>query len=172
MAQSKDTTGNCRSADKWENLISIYCDCYPECDSTILWSDITDALADTPNNKAPGADGVPSEVWKPAMAEPTPTSPLEKSIQKIINILYDIGDISQCLETSAVVPVPKKGEVKDPDNYRGISMIPTLIIRGVWVPGLTSRIPGLFADEAVILVEPSVDIQAALLTLTEWSGTC
>ncbi|OMJ12034.1 hypothetical protein AYI70_g9351 [Smittium culicis] len=32
-----------------------------ECDNTILWSDITDSLRDTPNNKAPGADGVPSE---------------------------------------------------------------------------------------------------------------
>ncbi|OMJ09149.1 hypothetical protein AYI70_g11091, partial [Smittium culicis] len=45
----------------WENLISSDCDYYPECDSTILWSDITNALRDTPNNKAPGADGVPSE---------------------------------------------------------------------------------------------------------------
>ncbi|OMJ11163.1 hypothetical protein AYI70_g9895 [Smittium culicis] len=61
MAQSKDATGNSRSTDKWENLISSDCDYYPECDSTILWSDITDALRDTPNNKAPGADGVPSE---------------------------------------------------------------------------------------------------------------
>ncbi|OMJ21968.1 hypothetical protein AYI69_g5594, partial [Smittium culicis] len=58
---AKDTTGNSRSSDKWEKLIPIYIDYYPECDSTILWTDITDALADTPNNKAPGADGVPSE---------------------------------------------------------------------------------------------------------------
>ncbi|OMJ11242.1 hypothetical protein AYI70_g9852 [Smittium culicis] len=50
---------------------------------TILWSDITDALRDTPNNKALGVDGVPSE----------------------------------CLETSVVVPVPKKGDLKGPDNY-------------------------------------------------------
>ncbi|OMJ25000.1 hypothetical protein AYI69_g4435 [Smittium culicis] len=50
---AKDTTGNSPSADKWENLISSDCDYYPECDSTILWSDITDALADIPNNKAP-----------------------------------------------------------------------------------------------------------------------
>ncbi|OMJ26945.1 hypothetical protein AYI69_g3636, partial [Smittium culicis] len=44
-----------------ENLISSDCEYYPECDSTILWADITDALRDTPNNKAPVADGVPSE---------------------------------------------------------------------------------------------------------------
>ncbi|OMJ11323.1 hypothetical protein AYI69_g9875, partial [Smittium culicis] len=39
--------------------------------------------------------------------------------------MYDTGDIPQCLETSVVVPVPKKGDLKDPDNYRGISLIPT-----------------------------------------------
>ncbi|OMJ28383.1 hypothetical protein AYI69_g2143, partial [Smittium culicis] len=31
--------------------------------------------------------------------------------------MYDTGDIPQCLETSVVVPVPKKGDLKDPDNY-------------------------------------------------------
>ncbi|OMJ26741.1 Transposon TX1 uncharacterized [Smittium culicis] len=111
---------------EWETLISSDCDYYPECDSTTLWSDITDALADTPNNKALGADGVPSEVWKLAMAEPTPESSLAILIQKIINIMYETGDIPKCLETSVVVPVPKKGDLKDPDNYRGISLIPTL----------------------------------------------
>ncbi|OMJ23375.1 hypothetical protein AYI69_g5013 [Smittium culicis] len=58
---AKETTGNSRTTDKWENLISSDCDYYPESDSAILWSDITEKLTDTPDNKAPGADGVPSE---------------------------------------------------------------------------------------------------------------
>ncbi|OMJ11730.1 hypothetical protein AYI70_g9535 [Smittium culicis] len=74
---AKDTTGNSRCADKWEYLITIDCDYYPECDNSILWTDISQTLADTPNNKAPGADGVPSEVWKLVMAEPTPSSSLQ-----------------------------------------------------------------------------------------------
>ncbi|OMJ10580.1 hypothetical protein AYI70_g10236 [Smittium culicis] len=42
----------------------------------------------------------------------------------------------------------------------------------VWVPGLTSRIPGLlFAGDAVLLAESSADLQAALNTITEWSDT-
>ncbi|OMJ29369.1 RNA-directed DNA polymerase from mobile element jockey, partial [Smittium culicis] len=45
-------------------------------------------------------------------------------------------------------------------------------VRGVCVPGLTSRIPGLlFADDAVLLAESSADLQAALDTKTEWSDT-
>ncbi|OMJ11418.1 RNA-directed DNA polymerase from mobile element jockey [Smittium culicis] len=45
-------------------------------------------------------------------------------------------------------------------------------VRGVRVPGLTSRIPGLlFADDAVLLAESSADLQAVLDTITEWSDT-
>ncbi|OMJ25129.1 LINE-1 reverse transcriptase-like protein [Smittium culicis] len=309
---AKDTTENIRTTDKWGNLISVDCDYYIECDSTISWSDITDALRDTLKNKAPGADGVPSGVWKLVMTESSSTSSLSKLLNKIVNIIYDTGDIPQYLETSVVVPVPKKGDLKDPGNYRGISLIPTLAklmakivatklrkidtkyqilvkeqagfrnfeeyagqaitlyeilrrwkiknketwlyyidyskaydrvphmallhklrsvgiggkllnmikgmydapkitvrvgnevsnpteclcgvrqgcpaspilfdfyindifkgVRGVRVPGLTSRIPGLlFADDAVLLAESSADLQAALDTITEWSDNC
>ncbi|OMJ21672.1 Retrovirus-related Pol polyprotein from type-2 retrotransposable element R2DM [Smittium culicis] len=45
-------------------------------------------------------------------------------------------------------------------------------VPGVRVPGLNSRIPGLlFADDAVLLVESSADLQIALNTITEWSDT-
>ncbi|OMJ17508.1 RNA-directed DNA polymerase from mobile element jockey [Smittium culicis] len=45
-------------------------------------------------------------------------------------------------------------------------------VRGVRVPELTSRIPGLlFADDVVLLAESSADLQAALNTITEWSDT-
>ncbi|OMJ09028.1 RNA-directed DNA polymerase from mobile element jockey, partial [Smittium culicis] len=123
---TKDTTRNSQSADKWEKIIPIDCDYNSETDNSILWTDIAQALADTPNNKAPVADGVPSEVLKLLITEPSPTSSLAKLMHKIINIMYNTGDIPKCLENSVVVPVPKKGDLKDPDNYRGISLIPTL----------------------------------------------
>ncbi|OMJ11775.1 Retrovirus-related Pol polyprotein from type-2 retrotransposable element R2DM [Smittium culicis] len=45
-------------------------------------------------------------------------------------------------------------------------------VRGVRVPGLISRIPGLlFADNAVLLAESSAELQVALNTITEWSDT-
>ncbi|OLY79098.1 hypothetical protein AYI68_g6841, partial [Smittium mucronatum] len=58
---ANDSTGNSRSATKWESLLNTDCDYFPECDTNIEWSDITTALSDTPNNKAPGSDGIPSE---------------------------------------------------------------------------------------------------------------
>ncbi|OLY84547.1 hypothetical protein AYI68_g1295, partial [Smittium mucronatum] len=45
-------------------------------------------------------------------------------------------------------------------------------IQGVYVPGLTSRIPGLlFADDAVLLAESDADMQIALNQITDWSNT-
>ncbi|OMJ07400.1 LINE-1 retrotransposable element ORF2 protein, partial [Smittium culicis] len=45
-------------------------------------------------------------------------------------------------------------------------------VRGVRVPGLTSRIHGLLlADDAVLLAESSDDLKTALNTITEWSDT-
>ncbi|OLY77718.1 Transposon TX1 uncharacterized 149 kDa protein, partial [Smittium mucronatum] len=92
----------------------------------IKWSDITMALNDTPNNKAPDTDGIPSEVWKLVVTEKIPESKMAKIIFKIINIMYESGEIPTNMDTVIVVLVPKKGDMKDPDNYRGISLIPTI----------------------------------------------
>ncbi|OMJ15842.1 Transposon TX1 protein, partial [Smittium culicis] len=124
---AKDISGNSRSPSKWQDMISDDSDYFIECDDSVNWYEIIQALKDTPNNKAPGADGVPSEVWKLVMNEKSPTSNLAILIKKIVNMMYDSGYIPKSMTTSVVVPVPKKGDMRDPDNYRGISLIPTII---------------------------------------------
>ncbi|OLY80813.1 hypothetical protein AYI68_g5083, partial [Smittium mucronatum] len=61
-------------------------------------------LGDTPNNKAPGIDGVPSEIWKLVVKERVPTSNLAKLLYKIIGVMYDSGEIPKSMTTSLVVP--------------------------------------------------------------------
>ncbi|OLY79880.1 hypothetical protein AYI68_g6038, partial [Smittium mucronatum] len=51
----------CCYTDCLDTLLNTDYDYFPECDTNIEWSDITTALSDTPNNKAPGSDGIPSE---------------------------------------------------------------------------------------------------------------
>ncbi|OMJ16908.1 Transposon TX1 protein [Smittium culicis] len=41
--------------------------------------------------------------------------------------MYDSGEIPSCMTTSIIAPVPMKGDMKDPDNYLGISLMPTII---------------------------------------------
>ncbi|OMJ10422.1 hypothetical protein AYI70_g10339, partial [Smittium culicis] len=91
---AKDSTGNSRSADKWENIRKIAA-VFPECDAPHPWAEICGALKSTPNNKSLGSDGIPSEIWK-------------------------------LIDPSVVVLIPKKGDIRDPKNYTGISLIPTL----------------------------------------------
>ncbi|OLY82556.1 hypothetical protein AYI68_g3323, partial [Smittium mucronatum] len=61
-------------------------------------------LSDTPNKRAPGSDGIPSEVWKLQVSEKIPESKMQKIILKIINIMYDSGEIQTNMDTSIVVP--------------------------------------------------------------------
>ncbi|OMJ10750.1 RNA-directed DNA polymerase from mobile element jockey, partial [Smittium culicis] len=79
-------------------------------------------------------------------------------------MMYDSECIPKSMTASVVVPVPKKGDMKDSDSYRGIS--------GVEVPGLPNRIPGLlFADDSVVLADSAENLQTSLDAITIWSGT-
>ncbi|OLY80305.1 hypothetical protein AYI68_g5607 [Smittium mucronatum] len=85
---AKDSNGNSRNPEKWESIAPIECDYFPDCDESVSWGDIITGLRDTPNNKAPGIDGVPSEIWKLVMKEKAPTSNLAKLLHKIICKIY------------------------------------------------------------------------------------
>ncbi|OLY79428.1 hypothetical protein AYI68_g6502, partial [Smittium mucronatum] len=124
---AKDNTGNSHCSSNWEPLLANSTDFFPECDSQIHWSEIIPALVDTPNSKDPGSDGIPSEVWKLVVEEKNTTSNISKIMLKIINIMYETGDIPESMTTSIVVPVHKKGDLKNPDKYGRISLIQTLV---------------------------------------------
>ncbi|OMJ09725.1 RNA-directed DNA polymerase from mobile element jockey [Smittium culicis] len=99
---------------------------------------------------------------------------------KLLNMIKGMYDAPK-------IAVRVGNEVSNPTDYlcgvrQGCPASPILFdfyisdilkgVRGVRVPGLTSRIPGLlFADDAVLLAESSADLQAALNTITEWSDT-
>ncbi|OMJ10114.1 LINE-1 retrotransposable element ORF2 protein, partial [Smittium culicis] len=122
---AKDSTGNSRSPEKWKDIRNNIAT-FPECDSPLNWKEITEALKSTPNNKSPGIDGIPSEVWKLTQNEMKPVTPLAKLIFRLIKEIWDTERMPEQLDPSIVVPIPKKGDKRDPNNYRGISLIPTL----------------------------------------------
>ncbi|OMH82745.1 LINE-1 retrotransposable element ORF2 protein [Zancudomyces culisetae] len=45
----------------------------------------------------------------------------------MVSRIFDKEEIPTKWSTSIVVPVPKKGDLTDPNNYRGISLIPTMV---------------------------------------------
>ncbi|OMJ27037.1 LINE-1 retrotransposable element ORF2 protein [Smittium culicis] len=123
---AKDSTGNSRSAEKWHGMGNDSAGVFTECDTPLFWAEICDALKSTPNKKSPGYDGIPSEAWKTVQHEIEPTSPLAKVLFRLIKEIWDNESIPEQLDPSVVVPIPKKGDMREPNNYRGISLIPTL----------------------------------------------
>ena len=67
------------------------------------------------NNKAAGLDDIPAEVWKSRILD----EDLLDYCNKTLN-----GDKPSIWSSSGIVPVPKKGDLSNPANYRGISLTP------------------------------------------------
>ncbi|OMJ14278.1 Transposon TX1 protein [Smittium culicis] len=123
---AKDSIGNSRSAEKWSNMGIGSEAVYTECNAILTWTEICASLKSTPNNKSPGSDGIPSEIWKLVQYEEEPTSPFAKLFFKSVNKIWKDEKIPQKLDPSVIVPIPKKGYMRDQNNYRGVSLIPTL----------------------------------------------
>ncbi|OMJ15327.1 Transposon TX1 uncharacterized [Smittium culicis] len=124
---AKDVSGNSRGSEKWRKIEQIQIKYYEECDRNITWVDIQRAIKATPNNKSPGIDGIPSELWKLVQEEKTPESHLSKLLVELILKMWNSAHIPKIFNTSIIVPIPKKGDLRDTNNYRGISLIPTLV---------------------------------------------
>ncbi|OLY82296.1 hypothetical protein AYI68_g3586 [Smittium mucronatum] len=64
------------------------------------------ALNETPKKKTSGSGGMSSDVWKLVIEEKTPTLKFHKVLNKIINLMYESGDIPLRITTNKILPVP------------------------------------------------------------------
>ena len=67
------------------------------------------------NKKAAGIDEIPPEVWK--------TGKFNDILLYFCNKMYN-GNKIQTWTKSCILPFPKKGDLSQTNNYRGISLIP------------------------------------------------
>ncbi|OLY80307.1 hypothetical protein AYI68_g5599 [Smittium mucronatum] len=65
-------------------------------------------------------DGIPNQIRKSVNYEKTPTSKLAKSIFKIWKKVWDYWSVPESMSINIVVLVPKKGNLKNPNNRRRI----------------------------------------------------
>ena len=96
-------------------------------DASITWIEVISELKCTANMKASGDDYIPSELYKLVQNENTPESNLAKWILVTIQKVFEEGIIPVEWRNCTVVPIFKKGDDRDPNNYRGISLINTLL---------------------------------------------
>jgi exonuclease III len=70
------------------------------------------------NNKSTGIDDIPNEILKLAELRP--------ALLVLLNVMFVHGTVTQDQITSLLVPLPKKGDLSDAGNWRGISLMPHL----------------------------------------------
>ena len=89
-------------------------DTFPEIDCGDLTQDEVDAAVRIlKNGKAPGLDGLPPEFWK--------LPDVKSSLLRFCNETFH-GNRPKEWGISGLTPIPKKGDLKKTDNYRGISL--------------------------------------------------
>ncbi|KAL6120713.1 hypothetical protein NUSPORA_02512 [Nucleospora cyclopteri] len=84
------------------------------------------SLAQTKRNKAASKDGLPTEVYKTAGKDQSGRSELAKALVTFFNEIFDSGYVPIEWRSNVIVPIFKKGDPKDLNNYRGITLINTL----------------------------------------------
>lgn len=85
----------------------------PICTDNFTMQELDNCLRQLSNNKAAGLDEIPGEVWK--------IGALKEELLKVCNDAFS-GDKPDVWGLNGIIPVPKKGDLSNPQNYRGISL--------------------------------------------------
>lgn len=96
-------------------------------DTPLSWCEVAAVLKSMRKGKAAGQDLIPGEVYKLVESETEPESPLAKTILYVLNTIYEGDQFPSEWRDCAIVPIYKKGDKLDPNNYRGIALINTLL---------------------------------------------
>ena len=81
--------------------------------------ELTESLKKTKNGKATGEDGINSELYKYTGEK------FHIRLLNFFNNIYSQAYIPNKWRSSTVLPLYKKGDKRNPNNYRGISLLNT-----------------------------------------------
>ncbi|HYS62000.1 MAG TPA: reverse transcriptase family protein [Gemmatimonadales bacterium] len=85
----------------------------------ITFTELQEALKAAKNAKAPGEDGIPTELYKYASGE------FKRRLLDFMNRLYREEKVPDEFKMAIVIPLFKKGDMSNLKNYRGISLLNT-----------------------------------------------
>lgn len=126
-----DPDGTSRSAVFWEDKVTgPPREELEGLNDTVTWREVNDVLAGLKNGKAPGVSGMPVEWLKVAVEKDVgvkPRSAMAAAIFYIVRCMIEKGLVPDSLNKALVVSIPKKGDLTDMDNYRGISLMESLL---------------------------------------------
>lgn len=118
-------------------------------------TEIREFLKDAGRRKSPGVDGVTNELLRcigtsredfagdeAGVGGRDKRNPLAVIIHKIVERAWSKAEVKREWDSAVVVPVPKKGDLTDPNNYRGIALLNTTfkLINGMLADRLSKTI--------------------------------
>ena len=126
-----DVTGHSKDREYWVNALpGVPQEELEGINQEITWGELNGILH-TLKAGAPGIDGIPSAVYKAAWENPLenfdpnePRSSLGRVLLRLVRLLFVAGVTPEVWNVSVVVSIPKKGDARDMNNSRGISLIP------------------------------------------------
>ena len=86
-----------------------------ETEDRISFKELQEALKTAKNAKAPGEDGIPTELYKYASGE------YKRKLLEFLNRMYQEEKVLEEFKTAIVIPLFKKGDMSNLKNFRGIS---------------------------------------------------
>ena len=94
------------------------------------------------NHKSPGIDQIPAELIKAG------SSIIRREIYKLIISIWNKERMPEEWKESIIVPIYKKGDKTDCNNYRGISLLPTTykILSNILLSRLSSNTEEIIGD--------------------------
>ena len=82
--------------------------------------EVKSAITSLKSNKSPGIDGISNNILKQNMEILSPT------LTNLINECFEEGIFPDILKVSLIIPIYKSGAKTDLNNYRPISLLPSI----------------------------------------------
>ena len=135
--------------DRWRFILHVVyneglCEDSEILDKPISENEVDEAINKLKLNKSPGIDGINSNFIK--NAKPF----LIKTLTTLFNHMYEKSIFPPEWNRTVIIPIHKKGNKHKPENYRGISLTPT--ISKIFTHILNKRLV-LWAESSNIIVE-------------------
>ncbi|KAI5065330.1 hypothetical protein GOP47_0020025 [Adiantum capillus-veneris] len=129
-----DTDGTSKDPLAWYDKHVRIWPGMPEVCDLLNWYELREACRRLKRHKATGGDGLPPEFFKLLLKDKglrsdprKPRSEMGKAYLHMIEGIYDTGDIPAGASGAVIVSIPKKGDLTNTDNYRGITLISVAI---------------------------------------------
>jgi hypothetical protein len=105
----------------------------------ITMEEVTTAIRKLKNGKSAGIDDIQAELLKHGGENTT------RQIQQLCNRIWETGEVPRDWRDGIIIPLPKKGDLKDCNNWRGITLlsVPGKVMASI----LLNRIQGAVDDQ-------------------------